>query len=191
MSILMTRGTCFRCACLGPCTPLLSARLPAALHEAPDGPAHGVHRNHPEGGQQGLCARAPGARGQRCLKLNTDTVHRDSVPATSRRSLSPSSGSRHCGVTSRRRAPVGAWVRPYVNDEKSYPLQVVARGAEDGTPVPIVPQEATLSSKGISQAQQLWAPVGNANARQCAPPAYAHATREHKLIRSGSSLERH
>ena len=45
-----------------------------------------------------------------------------------------------------------------------------------------------LSSKGVPQAQQLWAPVANAKARQCTPRAYAHATREHKLIRSGSSL---
>ena len=53
------------------------------------------------------------------------------------------------------------------------------------------PQEATLSSKGVPQAQQLWAPVANAKARQCTPPAYAHATREHKLIRSGSSFGCH
>ena len=37
---------------------------------------------------------------------------------------------------------------------------------------------------------RVWAPVANANVRQLAAPAYAHATREHKLIRSGSSLER-
>ena len=49
------------------------------------------------------------------------------------------------------------------------------------------PQEAT---QGVSQAQQLWAPVANAKARQCTPPAYAHATRERKLIRSGSSFGR-
>ena len=37
---------------------------------------------------------------------------------------------------------------------------------------------------------EFWAPVANAIARQCAPPAYAHATCEQKLIRSGSSRER-
>ena len=37
---------------------------------------------------------------------------------------------------------------------------------------------------------RMWAPVANAKVRQCAPPAYSHATREYTLVLSGSSLGR-
>ena len=36
----------------------------------------------------------------------------------------------------------------------------------------------------------MWAPVASGKVRQCTPSAYAHATREHKLIRSWSSRGR-